>query len=170
MLKKNDDLVGTLIHDVAHLLRLDIDRRLKENDLTRVKWLALGIISRTPGLTQSELAMELELGHAATGRLLDRMVQRGFAERQQDENDRRTFRIFITDKALKLLDRLESTADDLRENALQGLDGNEINKLKLGLDKIKKNLKHTNSSALFFIYSASLEFELSIITDFLLVA
>ena len=73
MITKHDDLLGTLIHDVAHLLRLDIDRRLKDHNLTRVKWLALGIIANQPHLTQRELAEKMELGNAAVGRLVDRL-------------------------------------------------------------------------------------------------
>ena len=77
MLTKQSHLVGSLIHDVAHLLRHEIDRRVTPYNLTRTKWLALSMLRERPGVSQSEFAELLELGAAATGRLADRLVERG---------------------------------------------------------------------------------------------
>jgi MarR family transcriptional regulator for hemolysin len=141
MITKHDDLLGTLVHDVAPLLRHEIDRRLKTYNLTRVKWLALGIISKKPNLTQAELALEMELGHAAVGRLVDRLEQRQFIIRKSDTNDRRAYRIDLTDTAKDLLDHLNRTADNLRADVLNGFTIEEVSALNDGLNKIKNNLK-----------------------------
>lgn len=140
MITKHDDLLGTLIHDVAHLLRHEIDRRLKKYNLTRVKWLALGIISKRPDLTQRELAEEMELGNAAVGRLVDRLEERGFVERQTDPEDRRAHRLSQTASADRLLVELESLAIDLRADLLKGFDEKEVAGLNRGLTKLKDNI------------------------------
>ncbi len=141
MITKHDDLLGTLIHDVAHLLRHEIDRRLKPYNLTRVKWLALGIITNKSDLTQVELAQELELGNAAVGRLVDRLEQRGFVIRKPDPDDRRAYRLAPTQTARRLLDQLKDTAAKLRGEALNGFSASEVKTLNKGLNKLEKNLK-----------------------------
>jgi len=141
MITKQDDLLGTLIHDVAHLLRLDIDRRLVEHNLTRVKWLALGILQKRGALTQSELSERLELGAASVGRLVDRLEDRGFVMREQDPEDRRSYRLVLTDTARTLLKELEGTSTSLREDTLHSLTKTEVSSLNSGLLKLKKNLQ-----------------------------
>ena len=138
---KQDDLLGTLIHDVAHLLRLDIDRRLVEHNLTRVKWLALGILQKRGALTQSELSERMELGAPSVGRLVDRLEERGFVMREQDPDDRRSYRLVLMDTAMALLKELEGTSTSLREDTLHSLNDTEVSSLNSGLLKLKKNLR-----------------------------
>jgi MarR family transcriptional regulator for hemolysin len=141
MITKHDDLLGTLVHDVAHLLRHEIDKRLKSHNLTRVKWLALGIIANKPNLTQAELAVEMELGNAAVGRLVDRLEQRQFIIRKPDNNDRRAYCIELSDTAKDLVDQLQNTAANLRVDVLNNFTSEEIDTLNNGLNKLQQNLK-----------------------------
>ena len=147
MITKHDDLLGTLIHDVAHLLRLEIDRRLEPYNLTRVKWLTLGIIDHLGPLTQSQLAKELELGEASVGRLVDRLVDRGFVVRGKDPDDRRSYQLGLTKNALGLLEELDGAAAQLRKETLRSLNDREINTLNTSLLKLKHNLKSSASES-----------------------
>lgn len=146
MIMKYDDLLGTLVHDVAHRLRLDIDRRVAPHNLTRIKWLALGIICHNPGLTQAELASELELGTAAVGRLVDRLVEREFVLRSPSPDDRRAYRLSLTPAAETLVQSLEVTANDMRKALLDGLSEQEISLLNRGLNKVKSNLQRVSAA------------------------
>jgi len=146
MITKHDDLLGTLVHDVAHLLRLDIDRRVAPFNLTRTKWLALGIIHHNPGLTQAELASELELGAAAVGRLVDRLEDREFVLRSQSPDDRRAYTLSLTPEALALFSSLDETASDLRSELLEGLTEREVSSLNRGLSKLKSNLQRVSAA------------------------
>jgi DNA-binding MarR family transcriptional regulator len=152
MITKHDDLLGTLVHDVAHLLRHEIDRRLKTHNLTRVKWLALGIIANNPNLTQAELALEMELGNAAVGRLVDRLEKRQFVIRKPDFNDRRAHCIVLTKPARNLLDQLNNTAANLRVDVLNDFTSEEIDTLNNGLNKLKRNLKTLAAAFLVPLY------------------
>ena len=77
MIGKDDNSLGALLHDVAHQLRVVIDREVAPYNLTRAKWVALGMLDRKEGLTQTELAARLEIGDATVGRLIDRLETRG---------------------------------------------------------------------------------------------
>ena len=157
MITKHDDLLGTLIHDVAHRLRLEIDRRLSVHNLTRVKWLTLGIINRRSLITQSELANELELGEASVGRLVDRLVERGFVTRKKHPKDRRSHQLLLTNLASDLLRELEGTAAQIRMETLQSLSDREVAGLHSGLLKLKENLKAKAEVSLVGLYIFSQE-------------
>lgn len=141
MLTKQDDLVGSLIHDVAHLLRLEIDRRAAPYNLTRTKWLAISQLREQPGITQSELAGQMELGAAATGKLIDRLVDRGFVERRADRADRRVNPLHLTSKATLILQELEAEGEALRQDLLGDFSPEEREKLRSGLLKLKTRLQ-----------------------------
>ena len=64
--------LGFLIHDVSRLRRSAFDRCLKPLNVTRSQWWVLACLSRDDGMTQSQLAEELDLGKVAVGGLIDR--------------------------------------------------------------------------------------------------
>lgn len=140
MIGKDSNSLGALLHDVAHLLRITIDREVEPYNLTRAKWQALGVLDRNEGVTQAELARELELGVATVGRLVERLEARGFIERRPDPVDARVKRLFIRDAARPELDELEEVATDVRKSALRGINNAEQAELVRLLKKMKRNL------------------------------
>jgi MarR family transcriptional regulator for hemolysin len=140
MIGKDNNSLGALLHDVAHLLRTTIDQRVEPYNLTRAKWQALGVLDRKEGVTQSELAKELELGAATVGRLVERLEARGFIERRPDPIDARAKRLFIRDAARPELDELEEVATNVRKSALRGINNKEQAELVRLLKKMKRNL------------------------------
>ncbi len=140
MIRKQNDPVGSMFHDIAHLIRLQIDETLKPYGLTRLKWLAIGIVADNEGFSQVELASRLELKSAATGKLVDRLVERKLVERHPDPSDRRAYRLFATEKSNALLFELEPLGSRLRESTLNGLNETEVSVLKTMLARVKANL------------------------------
>jgi MarR family transcriptional regulator, transcriptional regulator for hemolysin len=62
---------GILLHDVARMMRVGYDRRMKPLGLTRSQWWVLNRLYFLEGTRQSELAAELDIEKASLGRLLD---------------------------------------------------------------------------------------------------
>src|SRR6201993_5559851 len=81
--------LGFLIHDVSRLRRSAFDRVLKPLNVTRSQWWVLAYLSREDGVTQSQLAEELDLGKVAVGGLIDRLEKSGLVRRDPDPLDRR---------------------------------------------------------------------------------
>lgn len=140
MIGKDNNSLGALLHDVAHLLRTTIDREVEPYNLTRAKWQALGVLDRKEGITQSDLAQELELGVATVGRLVERLEARGFIERRPDPCDARVKRLFIRDEARPELSQLEEVATSVRNSALKGIGAAEQAELGRLLRRMKRNL------------------------------
>ena len=88
---------GFLIHDVARLLRVAYDRRMKPLGLTRSQWWVINHLFFHPGISQTNLAKLLDIGRATLGRLLDRLEAKQWIYRQPDDKDSRIKRVYLSD-------------------------------------------------------------------------
>ncbi len=143
MSRKRDDATDQLsfeLHTAARLLRRNYDRRARAHGLTRSKWQVLWSLSREQGAKQAELAERLDVAPISLTRQLDILEQEGLIERRRDEQDRRCFRIYLTDAAQPALATLRELAALTRAEALAGLDHDEIVMLKSLLERIRLNL------------------------------
>ena len=136
---------GFILHDVARLLRTTFDRRVKGMGLTRSQWWVLLHVFRMNGVSQSELADELEIEKATLGRLLDRLEINGWLRRESDAVDRRVKRIFLTDAVEPAMKAMRATAADVRREALSGLNPAEQERFVDALLAVKGNLSRSES-------------------------
>lgn len=129
-----------MLHDATRQLRKHFDRRATRLELTRAQWRALKATSRQEGLSQSELADYLDMEAIPVGRVIDRLEKTGFVERRSDPADRRRWRLYLTSKAHAVVDEMEEIATGLREDALRGVERNDLDALMRVLGQIKENL------------------------------
>jgi DNA-binding MarR family transcriptional regulator len=115
------DSLGFLISDVSRLMRRRFDERARLIGVTRAQWRTLVTLSRHEGINQGGLADLLEVEPITLCRMVDRLEEAALVERRRDPADRRAWQIFLTPKALPLLDQLRSLGDTLIEGALEGL-------------------------------------------------
>jgi DNA-binding MarR family transcriptional regulator len=131
---------GYAISDVQRLLRRIFDRRAGDLGLTRAQWMALSRIDRAEGLTQTELAQELDMETIAVGRVLDRLEAAGFIERRADPEDRRCWRLHRARKSDEVMAGMKQIADQLREDVLEGVDASDFTVTMRVLAQVKETL------------------------------
>ena len=129
-----------MLHDATRQLRKHFDRRATRLELTRAQWRALKATSRQEGLSQTELADYLDMEPIPVGRVIDRLEKTGFVERRSDPADRRRWRLYLTPKAHAVVDEMEDIATGLREDALRGVERDDLDALMRVLGQIKENL------------------------------
>ena len=78
-------------------------------DLTMSQLKTIMLLVDTGGLTGRELAEKLGIGPSAVTALVDRLVQREYARREEDRSDRRVSWARPTPKAIELFERLHAT-------------------------------------------------------------
>jgi DNA-binding MarR family transcriptional regulator len=132
--------LGFLIHDVSRLRRSAFDRCLKPLNVTRSQWWVLAYLSREDGMTQSQLAEELDLGKVAVGGLIDRLEKAGLLRRDADASDRRINRIFLEPKSKQLIARMRKVSHRLNGRILDGLEDTKLEAAATTLDAMKRNL------------------------------
>jgi DNA-binding MarR family transcriptional regulator len=134
------DNLGFLIADVSRLMRRDFDQRARMIGVTRPQWRVLTMLKRHEGINQGGLAELLEVEPITLCRMVDRLQDAGLVERKADPNDRRAWRLFLTDKSIPLIDDLRVHAGALYHDALHGLDQPQQDALHAMLDHIRLNL------------------------------
>ncbi|OED42724.1 hypothetical protein AB833_05625 [Chromatiales bacterium (ex Bugula neritina AB1)] len=132
---------GLILHDVAHLLRITFDRRVRHMDLTRAQWWLLTHLYREDGLTQTELAELMEIEKPSLGRLLDRLEAKNWIRRDADPGDRRVNRVYLTRDVEPMIAEMRQHAASLRADALAGLSEQERERFVDTLLLIKENLQ-----------------------------
>jgi MarR family transcriptional regulator, transcriptional regulator for hemolysin len=132
--------LGYLIHDVSRLRRVTYDRELAPLGITRSQWWVLAFVSRNDGLPQTQLANELDVGKVALGSLIDRLQLAGFVERRADEKDRRVKRVFLTKKALHLIEQIGPINDRFNSKILKGIARKDLELTSRTLYTMKTNL------------------------------
>lgn len=135
---------GFLVHDIARLMRMNYDRRVKRLGLTRSQWWVITNLYRNDGLTQSELAETLDIERASLGRLLDRLEANDWVRREPCEKDRRAKRIRLASEVSPIMREMRAIAAGLRRDAMSGLTADEQEAFVDVLLAIKSNLVALN--------------------------
>ncbi|WCR11074.1 MarR family transcriptional regulator [Paracoccus stylophorae] len=108
---------GFLQNFVGHYLRLayeasydDFAKRLGEDQLKPGYFSMLVIIRNNRGITQCELGESIGRDKSSVAKALRNLEDRGLIYRERDENDRRNYTSFLTDKGLETNERMEVKA------------------------------------------------------------
>ena len=135
-----DRNVGFLLHDVSRLLRKRFDRRARALGLTRAQWRVLAHLAPRQGINQTALAEILEVESITLGRHIDRLEETDWVERRPDPDDRRAWRLYLTDKSRPILDQMEVLAVESQEEMMSGLSPSQRDHLMELLLSMKRNM------------------------------
>ncbi len=126
--------------ETSRMLRRQFNRHAASIGATSAQWRAMFMLSREPGMKQVELAERLDVEPITAGRTIDRLEEAGLAERRRDPVDRRVWRIYLTDKADPLIERLKVVAEQVLAGALAGIDAAEVAAMRRALARIRENV------------------------------
>lgn len=135
-----------MINEVARLLRTFADQEARQFGMTRAQWAVLARLERHEGLKQAELADMLDMQPISLTRLVDRLADSGLIERRSDPTDRRAKRLYLTEAAKPVMERLDALGEQLAGNVLGDISPSDIEQMLRGLGDIKTNLRRALQS------------------------
>lgn len=127
--------------DTSRLIRTYIDTRSRAIGTTRAQWALLALLTRQPGLTQSELSEILEIQPISLTRLVDRMTDQGLVKREPHPSDRRANCVFITENGLLAMEAFSPLAQEITEELFEGIAPEEVAVFQSVVDRMRANLK-----------------------------
>lgn len=130
-----------IFQDLARFRAIIFDGFLKPYDMTMSQGWVLVHLWREDGLRQSELAERMEVATVTISKLIDRLEARKFVERRADSGDRRSNRIFRTDRGSELVKVMTKTVSLVDEIANQGISEEELALTLKVTQKMRDNLK-----------------------------
>jgi MarR family transcriptional regulator for hemolysin len=127
------------IGETAHALRKAFDRLAVGLGVTRAQWKVLFKLTRHPGLRQVELADILELEPITLCRIVDRLEEARLVERTRDPDDRRAWRLNVTEEAQPLIAKLQAVGSELVDQVFAGIDPRDIETARKVLAQAREN-------------------------------
>jgi len=125
---------------LTQLLSRNFQEVLEPHGLTVFHWVVLCCLWEEDGLATSVICGRLQqVGGTLTG-VLDRMEERGLIRRERDRNDRRIWRIYLSEEGDGLRHILPPLARQATDNALFGITEAERALLSRILDQAIQNL------------------------------
>ena len=135
-----DDNLAAVLADTARLMRRSFDARARQIGVTRPQWRVLSVLRRSEGINQGGLAELLEVEPITVCRMVDRLQEAELVERRPDPVDRRSWLLFLTPKAQDLLGLLRPLAEEMLDEALEGVGEDDRAILFNSLDRMRRNL------------------------------
>lgn len=103
-------------------------------DLTLAQMRCLMVLNRRPEpQTVGRLAATLKVSEPTASQLVERLVQRGLAERAPDPRDRRRTLVSLSDEARGKMDSVRDESEQTVHQALASLGDDELEALRMGL-------------------------------------
>ena len=135
-----DDNLAAMLADTARLMRRAFDARARQIGVTRPQWRVLSVLARFEGINQGGLAELIEVEPITLCRMVDRLQEADLVERRSDPADRRAWRLFLTERARRLLEDMRPLALGLFGDAMAGLSQAEQEGLIRALARVRTNL------------------------------
>lgn len=132
--------IGYRIADNSRQLRRLFDERVRSLGLTGPQARLLLSLERAPDQNQAFYAERLDIEPITLTRIVDRLEDAGWIERQTDPADRRARILHLTDKSRGIVMQLWSIVEELSEDMLDGFDAGERELFSRMLDRLAANL------------------------------
>ena len=108
-------------------------------DITTEQWVLMDSLFHDNGVSQNDLANGSFKNAPTVSRIIDLLCKKGYTERQRFENDRRRYRIFLTEKGKEAYKKVLPAVLELRKQGWAGLDEKDYDHLTRILDRIFQN-------------------------------
>ncbi|QYK51916.1 MAG: MarR family transcriptional regulator [Anaerolineales bacterium] len=134
---QNDPPMNRLQSLFERLERLGVGTKapLKEMQLSLPQLSLLLAVRRTPGIRVNELAQLMQLSAPTVSVGLRKLEDEGWVRREPDPQDKRSFHLYLTDKAKNFAKRVQDFERKQTEVFLSGLNAEEQAQLVHLLDK-----------------------------------
>ncbi len=113
--------------------------RLKGLDISGGQMPFFIVVVDMAGITQEELSRYLKVNKGTTAKAIRSLENKGYIIRKRDENDRRIYRLYPSQKAISLRKKIREIAFEWESVLLEGIDKRDILPLREMLRKMSEN-------------------------------
>ena len=101
---------------------------------------ALQFFVRHPGRTQRDLVEHSGRDKAQIARLIKPLLEAGHLRAEPDPEDRRSLRLFVSERGLALHEQLQQARRQVLARSLKGIEAPELRQLQALLQRMHSNL------------------------------
>lgn len=133
--------LGQNLRLIARKFNQFLNKELKDIDLSPAEIIYLDLLLEKDGLTQDELAKVASVDKAAITRVIQRLEKKEVVKRLQSETDKRANLIFLTEKAYRYKDILDTSRRKWFKILNVHLTDEEMKRLDTMVAEIAENVK-----------------------------
>lgn len=130
---------GRLINELSRASHVYFQREFKKFQIGYAQIRTLYFVAKNKGITQKDLAYNLNLDKSSITSQLQILEQNGYITRQASEKDARKQTIDISDKTLEILPSLQDVLETWTETLLAGFNEDEREQIISILIKMRSN-------------------------------
>ena len=130
-----DDILSA-IHILANLIGGAYSDHLDDIGITVPEWRVVLTLARYPDLTATEITDRWTMDKMAISRAIQRQEKAGNIQRQQNPDDRRSFRLSLTTSGEALYENILPVANERYQALVSSLSRRELASLHKSLDKL----------------------------------
>ena len=128
--------LGFRLRRVQNQLSRDFTARTREWGLRQGMFSALEVIAANPDISQTGLSREVGLDKSVMVAMVDELEARDWVKRTRSTNDRRRYKLAITQKGKDTLDALFAELETTEELGLAAMTEEERRIVNTALDKV----------------------------------
>ena len=132
--------LGKYIAGIYRNTQCIINKRLEGYDIGCGQQDFLYIICNNEGISQKELSEKLHIGKATTAKSIKNLESNGYIRREKDSEDKRFYKIYLTDKGREIAPLINSTFEDMLDIYSEGFSDEEYIYVLNSLKKVLGNL------------------------------
>ena len=140
-IKENTKVMDKTIRDIHKYLVEFTKGSLKENGLTKQRFLVLWYIIKNQPVNMSYLHDKMYMANSTLTVIVDRLVEDDLLNRYRNPKDRREVLLELTDKGSNILSKLLNTRHSFLEKALEDLSEEQIDNFNNLLYVVLNNLE-----------------------------
>lgn len=133
--------IGILIRNVDYAIANFVKNQLEPFNLAPEQNLLMMLLWKQEGICPNEFAKQLNKDKASIARMISSLESKGFIRRVDNPNDRRTFKVFLTDEGRSLREFVIPVLQSTHMTATASLSNGEQNELKRLLSKVVENIQ-----------------------------
>lgn len=132
--------IGKYISQLHRKGNVFINRELSKYDLSVGQFMFLLDLYIKDGKNQEEISDNLKIDKGTTARAIKKLEEQGFVIRIKNENDKRSNKIYLTDKAKDIKENVFDILDDWNHKISMILTKEEEKTMKNILKKVCENI------------------------------
>lgn len=116
------------------------EEKLKKYNLTTGLYYYLIFIYKKPGSILNEINKFMNVDKAHTTRAIQKLIANGYVEKKVNEEDKKSFRVYPTEKCNEIMDEMKELFPQWEERMMKDFSHDETELLKSLLKKASRNI------------------------------
>jgi DNA-binding MarR family transcriptional regulator len=136
----NKEFIGKPISYLYRYEQIFIGKKIEQYGIGSGQFPFLMRLYREDGINQESLSDYLKIDKGTTARAIQKLVDEGYVFRQRDEKDRRSYRVFLTEKGKKMEPDMKKIASEWEDILFSSFDDSQRREIMNSLGIMFENV------------------------------